>query len=87
MNPSRFDKAPPTRYADINKPECETLEYRVVRIGREHPSSITWYIECPFCFAEVKAYLWSLCGSGKKCGCGALLCSYGDAYKMGILSA
>ena len=83
---AHVDKAPQTRHADINKPECETLEYRVVRTGMEHPSSITWYIECPFCFAEVKAYLWSLCGGGKNCGCGALFGSHGNAYKMGSRS-
>lgn len=30
-------------------------------------------IECPFCQTTVRAYLWSLSGSGKKCtGCGGL---------------
>ena len=29
------------------------------------------YITCPFCGQEVKAYIWSLAGSGKKCPCGA----------------
>lgn len=27
---------------------------------------------CPFCGTEVKLYLWSLAGSGKKCTCGAM---------------
>lgn len=30
-------------------------------------------LTCPFCDADVEAYLWSLAGSGKKCGCGAVL--------------
>lgn len=29
------------------------------------------YITCPFCGYEVKAYIWSLAGSGKLCTCGA----------------
>lgn len=76
------NKTPPTRYADINKPECERLDYKVVSTGLEHPSSIVWYIECPFCLNEVKAFLWSLSGGGKRCGCGALFGSHGNAYKM-----
>lgn len=31
------------------------------------------FLTCPFCAREVLAYLWSLCGSGKRCSCGALL--------------
>ncbi len=30
-------------------------------------------LTCPFCQADVEAYLWSLAGSGKRCSCGALL--------------
>ena len=29
------------------------------------------YILCPFCGTRVRAYIWSLAGSGKKCLCGA----------------
>ncbi len=40
------------------------------------------YIECPFCKTKVKAYVWSLAGSGKKChGCGAQFASFGNATK------
>ncbi len=36
------------------------------------------YITCPFCNTEVKAYIWSLSGCGKRCpGCGALHGSLG----------
>lgn len=38
------------------------------------------YITCPFCGAEVQAFIWSLSGSGKKCDCGALHGSTG--YSM-----
>lgn len=30
-------------------------------------------IVCPFCGDSVRAYLWSLAGSGKRCECGAVL--------------
>ena len=38
------------------------------------------WITCPFCAEKVLCYLWSLAGSGKRCGCGALLTSIG-AYR------
>jgi hypothetical protein len=40
---------------------------RVTEVGR---SRIV--IRCPFCKACVVAYTWSLAGSGKRCGCGAM---------------
>lgn len=30
-------------------------------------------IDCPFCDTVVDCYKWSICGSGKKCKCGAVL--------------
>lgn len=53
--------------------------YKVLRTGLKPPSSNYSIIECPFCAAEVKAYWWSIAGSGKKCSCGALLDSMGTA--------
>lgn len=38
------------------------------------------YITCPFCGEVVKAYIWSLCGGGKKCPCGALHGSMGVTF-------
>ncbi len=35
-----------------------------------------YLIRCPFCEAIVKAYKWSLAGSGKKCVCGALFTAF-----------
>lgn len=30
-------------------------------------------LECPFCYERFWAYIWSLCGGGKKCpNCGAI---------------
>lgn len=37
-------------------------------------------LTCPFCNADVEAYLWSLAGSGKKCTCGAV-CGQWGAWK------
>lgn len=39
-------------------------------------------IRCPFCRSESWAYVWSLCGGGKRCEykpCGAMFGSTGDA--------
>lgn len=59
----------------------ETRKYTVTRKGMEPPSSVIWYIDCPFCGDVVKTYLWSLAGNGKKCTCGAKFDSYGNAYR------
>ena len=40
----------------------------------------TEWIVCPFCYEHVETYIWSRCGGGKKCGCGAMLCR-ATAYK------
>jgi len=45
--------------------------YAVHNKELEAPSSIVIYFNCPFCGHEVRAYLWSLKGGGKRCGCGA----------------
>jgi hypothetical protein len=39
------------------------------------------YVACPFCGESVKAYIWSLAGSGKRCPCGAVHGSYGLSRK------
>lgn len=38
-------------------------------------------IVCPFCQADVVAYLWSLAGCGKRCECGAKFNQLGEARK------
>lgn len=45
------------------------------RMGRS-----TVIITCPFCKDSVTAFIWSLCGGGKRCDCGALFGSLGSAY-------
>lgn len=48
-------------------------------IGYAHGGSC-FYVECPFCNAEVKVYVWSFTARGKVCECGAMLAGYGEAY-------
>jgi len=38
-------------------------------------------VTCPFCGADIIAYLWSLAGLGKKCSCGAKLHGSGEVTK------
>ena len=45
-------------------------QYRIKASKSEFGSSC-YYIECPFCRREIKAYIWSLAGCGKRCYCGA----------------
>lgn len=49
--------------------------------GRSEIGKSAVHIECPFCRAVSTAYLWSLAGSGKRCSCGAMFTSYGEAYQ------
>ena len=58
--------------------EWASLGYYSMADGRSYI-----YIECPFCGAKVKAYIWSLAGCGKKCtGCDAQFASFGMAYRI-----
>lgn len=50
--------------------EVEERRYGCTGVYSESGRSYV-YILCPFCRERVKAYVWSLEGSGKKCGCGA----------------
>ncbi|MBN8868000.1 MAG: hypothetical protein J0H98_10645 [Solirubrobacterales bacterium] len=54
----------------------------MTRRSRDHGSGrkAIW-IRCPFCAVEVKAFVWSLSGSGKRCECGALFGARGKATK------
>ena len=65
---------------DPDAPEIETKEYTVHRTGLQPPSSNISYFYCPFCGDEVKAYVWSICGGGKRCDCGALFGAHGVGY-------
>jgi len=70
-----------TKFEDQNKPNCERLKYKVHRRGLESPSSRVIWFDCPWCGNEVKAYVWSLCGGGKRCECGAIFGAY-CGYKL-----
>lgn len=49
----------------------------ISRMGRS-----TTEITCPFCGTVTTAYLWSLCGCGKRCdGCSAIHKGYGSSFK------
>ncbi len=70
-----------TKFSDARDPRCERRLYTVHRTGLERPSSLTQYFKCPWCQQEVKAYVWSLAGGGKRCDCGAIFGMTGG-YKM-----
>lgn len=64
----------------------ERREYRVTRQGADshvqgRRTQKTIWIECPFCQAEVKAFVWSVSGNGKLCKCGAKF-QGGEASKL-----
>lgn len=69
-----------TSFSDMRR-GAEKRGYAVHRQGLEYPSSITWYFDCPWCGHEIKAYLWSLSGGGKRCACGAIF-GTGGGYKL-----
>lgn len=52
----------------------------------EPPSSRVVFFACPFCDTSVKAYVWSLAGGGKRCGCGAMFSYYGGAMHWADLA-
>lgn len=56
--------------------EFSTKQYK----GRHGETTVD--IICPFCGVTSIAYLWSLAGSGKKCGCGAKFTYLCGAYKI-----
>ena len=67
------------KFSETRDRGVETRPYeasgRRERMGR---TSVT--IWCPFCNAGIEAFVWSLAGGGKRCTCGALFASGGNAY-------
>lgn len=70
-----------TTWNDIKKKNCEHRDIEIHRTGLERPSSVIWYFDCPWCGDEIKTYLWSFAGSGKRCDCGAIF-SFLGGYKL-----
>ena len=75
-------KPKPTRFTDIRRDDCERRDYEVHRRELEAPSSRVVYFDCPWCAVEVKAFVWSLTGGGKRCECGALFGGRGVGHKL-----
>jgi hypothetical protein len=44
--------------------------FGLVSLGRGRTKA---KVICPFCDCVVSCFVWSLCGSGKKCSCGAVI--------------
>lgn len=77
-------KSSKTKWEDINKPNCEKKKYTSSNTYSEHGKSY-FYVRCPFCSEQTRAYIWSISGGGKRCNnlnCGALFGSDGDSYKL-----
>ena len=71
-----------TTWNDIGAKECVTLEYEWHDGVFARPGRMYIRILCPFCGRNVKAYVWSLAGGGKRCDCGTLFGSDGKAHKL-----
>ena len=72
-----------TTFADIRvKGRCERRNWDVPGYTSKENGKSYFTIECPFCRFNVRAYLWSLAGGGKRCDCGAMLTNYGTAFKI-----
>lgn len=44
-----------------------------IYLGRSEMGRSTEDVECPFCHTVTMTYIWSRCGGGKRCQCGAVL--------------
>lgn len=71
-----------TTFSDQHNPNCERKPFTVTGRGLERPSSRIVYFNCPWCETEIKAYVWSLNGGGKRCECGAIFSGRGHGYKL-----
>lgn len=70
-----------TTWDDVAANVCDAREWEGFKGGEQHGRSYL-YINCPFCSTRIKAFIWSLCGCGKRCTCcGAMFGSDGTAYK------
>ena len=65
----------------------EIRPYEVISRGADadckgYRTQKTITVVCPFCGAHVKIFVWSLCGNGKLCKCGAKFSSDGQTQKI-----
>ena len=58
-----------------NKTQIETREFKATKKTPEVGHTY-FLIKCPFCDSLIKAFVWSLAGTGKSCDCGALFDRY-----------
>lgn len=87
----RTKRRPPTTWDHVakathgnNEVRVETKNYTVLD-RREEMGKTRIRIECPFCIGSSWAYVWSLCGGGKRCeykDCRALFGSTGQAHRL-----
>lgn len=70
-----------TTWDDVSKKTVEIRGFTSCGQSARRNGRSNIDIICPFCNDRVTTYKWSLCGGGKRCGCGALFGSLGDAYK------
>ncbi len=71
-------------YADREGAIAEGVTHRVYENSSTYAAVGTsyCYIKCPFCGDRVKTYIWSISGGGKRCDCGALFDSRGNAFHL-----
>lgn len=70
-------------FAQIHAQSKErAIEHRTYRAvpGESRMGRSTIIVPCPFCKRPIVAYIWSIAGGGKRCDCGALFATGGDAY-------
>jgi hypothetical protein len=70
----------PIRFADRSLPNVERAKF-TTSDHRAQMGKSSLVIHCPFCQASILTYLWSLAGGGKRCECGALFGSGGEAFR------
>ena len=65
----------------MSRDDCESRDITVLAKISDYGRSRVIF-NCPFCTNKVTAYMWSLCGGGKRCDCGAIFGSGGTGYRL-----
>lgn len=73
-----------TRWADCveGSNRVEVRDYAASRGHARASGRSFMIISCPFCGANVKAFIWSIRGGGKRCDCGAMHSWIGHTYRI-----